>query len=110
VFLLYQRAGHKYLADLSATNYKTENPMTRAIIVGANSGIAWTIIEQLLNGGVVEHVTAISRSSNSDLQSRMQWIRCNYSEASIKTVCANLASDTNEFSHVFISNGVLHAE
>jgi NAD(P)-dependent dehydrogenase (short-subunit alcohol dehydrogenase family) len=86
--------------------------MTRAIIVGANSGIARAIIEQLLNGDVVEHVTAISRSSNFDLQSRfasrMQWIRCNYSEASIKTVCANLASDTNEFSHVIICNGVLH--
>ena len=94
--------------------YKTGKTMTRAIVVGANSGIARCVIDQLLTDDVVKHVTAISRNSSPDLQSkfasRVQWISCDYSEAAIKTVCANLEKEANDFSYVIICNGVLHTK
>ncbi len=88
--------------------------MTRAIVIGASSSIARSVIEQLLGERVVSHVTAISRGLNPELQSkfesRLDWISCDYSEDSIKTVCADLVSGDKDFSHVFICNGVLHAK
>ena len=94
--------------------HETGNIMTRAIVVGANSSIAQCVVEQLLSSRVVEHVTAISRSTNSHLQekfgSRLRWVCCDYSEEAIKEVCANLRSPENDFSHVFICNGLLHTE
>jgi len=35
-------------------------------------------------------------------------MRCDYTEESIKDVCCQLGSRENEFSHVFICNGLLH--
>ncbi len=87
--------------------------MTNAIVIGANSSIAISLIERLLSQGVVEHVTAISRGSNPELQSQLAssllWVSSDYSEDSIQTVCAELAADRGKFSHVFICNGVLHS-
>lgn len=88
--------------------------MTRAIVVGASSSIAQCVVEQLLSDRVVEQVAAISRNPNSHLQekfgSNLQWVCCDYSEESIKEVCVNLRSPENNFSHVFICNGLLHTE
>lgn len=88
--------------------------MTRAIVVGANSSIAQCVIEQLLNDGMVEQVTAISRKKNPDLESKygssLHWICSDYSDESIKEACATLSSGENDFSHVVICNGVLHTE
>ena len=87
--------------------------MTSAIVIGANSSIARSLIERLLNDRKVEQVIAISRSSNPELQSRfgagLLWLCSDYSEDSIKTVCAKLAADGGAFSHVLICNGVLHS-
>tara|TARA_R110002073_G_scaffold315016_1_gene487438 strand:+ start:252 stop:980 length:729 start_codon:yes stop_codon:yes gene_type:complete len=88
--------------------------MTRAIVIGANSSIAQCCIEQLLNEGVVNHVTAISRSEDPELlsqfESNLHWICCDYAEDSIKAVCADLKGDANDISHVVICNGVLHSQ
>lgn len=88
--------------------------MARAIVIGANSSIAQSIIQQLLNDHVVDQVIAISRSERSYLQKEfgasLQWLSCDYSEESIKEVCKNLQSTENHFSHVIICNGVLHSE
>ena len=68
--------------------HETGNIMTRAIVVGANSSIAQSVIEQLLSGQVVEQVTAISRDTNSQLQekfgSSLRWVCCDYSEEAMK--------------------------
>lgn len=88
--------------------------MTRAIVIGANSSIAQSIVHQLLNDRVVEQITAISRNPNPDLESKfgsiLQWICCDNSEESIKEVCSQLSTSEKLFSHVFICNGLLHAE
>lgn len=88
--------------------------MTRAIVIGANSRIAQSIIEHLLRDEVVENVTAIARSENAELQSRfasrVQWVCCDYSEGSIKAVCNDLKSADKDYSHVVICNGVLHTQ
>jgi NAD(P)-dependent dehydrogenase (short-subunit alcohol dehydrogenase family) len=88
--------------------------MTRAIIIGANSSIAQSIIEQLLSDRVVEQVIAISRNTNPVLESKfgssLQWICCDNSEESIKGTCSQIGTSNKDFSHVFICNGVLHTE
>lgn len=88
--------------------------MTRAIVVGANSSIAQCVIEKLLGDSMVEQVIAISRNTNSELQSKfassLTWICCDYTEESIKEVCLSLQSHENDFSHVVICNGLLHSE
>ena len=87
--------------------------MTAAIVVGANSSIAQSVIEQLLSDRKVEQVTAISRNTNPDLQSKfassLRWICCDYSELAIKQVCISLHAQEKNFSHVFICNGLLHS-
>ena len=101
-------------ADAQLMNQETENAMTRAIVVGANSSIAQCIIEQLLSDRRIEQLTAISRNTNRDLQSKygssLQWICCDYSDESIKDACANLRNGELDFSHVVICNGLLHTE
>jgi len=88
--------------------------MSRAIVIGASSGIARSIIEQLLGEPMVEQLIAISRDTNSDLQSKfgenLRWISCDYSEDSIKQVCSSLRTPEDDFSLVFICNGLLHSE
>lgn len=88
--------------------------MTRAIVIGANSSIAQSIIEQLLADSTVEQLIAISRKKTPDLLSKfgskLRWICCDYSEEAIKEVCGNLNASEKDFSHVFICNGLLHTE
>ena len=88
--------------------------MTSAIVIGANSSIAQSVIEQLLIDDKVEQLIAISRNTNPDLQSKfassLRWICCDYSEDSIKEVCASLRAQESDFSHVFVCNGLLHSE
>lgn len=90
------------------------NVMTRAIVIGANSSIAQSIIEQLLSDSAVEQVTAISRNTNPELESKfgakLQWVCCDNSEQSIKATCSQLNTSKKDFSHVFICNGLLHTE
>ena len=93
-------------------NQEARKPMTRAIVIGANSSIAQSIIEQLLADSTVEQLIAISRNKNPDLLSKfgskLRWICCDYSEEAIKEVCGNLNASEKDFSHVFICNGLLH--
>lgn len=88
--------------------------MTRAIVIGANGGIAQALIARLLNDRVVERVTAISRGASLEPQSQfaadVDWICCDNSESSIRSVCSALADGVRDYSRVFICNGVLHTE
>lgn len=103
------------LASRSTTNkLGNRNVMRRAIVIGANSSIAQSIIEQLFDDRAVEQITAISRNTNPALESKfgssLKWICCDNSEESIKGVCSQLSTSEKDFSHVFICNGLLHTE
>lgn len=88
--------------------------MKSAIVVGASSSIAQSVIEKLLDSETVDQLTAISRTGNRFLQqrfgSRLRWLCCDYSEESIKKLCSDLHSTEQDYSHVVICNGLLHTD
>jgi NAD(P)-dependent dehydrogenase (short-subunit alcohol dehydrogenase family) len=85
---------------------------SRALIIGAGSAIAGALAEQLAADRQIEQVVCVSRMPSSrvaaDHGERLQWLQCDYSEASIQRVCSRLQEYRGDFSKVVLCNGLLH--
>ncbi len=86
-----------------------------ALVIGASSGIALALIEQLLSEEKGTQVIAVSRSSCPDnlaRNQRLHWLVSEYNETAIDNVCQQLLEQgkINEqyIDRVFICNGLLH--
>jgi NAD(P)-dependent dehydrogenase (short-subunit alcohol dehydrogenase family) len=84
----------------------------RALIIGAGSAIAAALAEELIADRQIQQIVCVSRVPNlrlaADQGDRLQWLQCDYSEASIQRVCNRLQEFRGSFSRVFICNGLLH--
>ena len=82
------------------------------LIIGANSGIANALIENLVSSDTVSKIFAVSRSmpkaqipSNTE---KIEWLLSDYTESSIEQVVAYLKEREINLRKVIICNGVLH--
>ncbi|GAB1262129.1 SDR family NAD(P)-dependent oxidoreductase [Aurantivibrio plasticivorans] len=87
-----------------------------AIVIGASGAIASAIIQHYLELSEKHCVIAVSRkkfkesSIPQEFQQRIEWLHCDYTESAIQALTADLADRSIEFTDVFITNGILHAE
>ncbi len=83
-----------------------------AIVIGATSRIAVSLIERLTDDAGLSKIIAISRQFSDKAESGLNHKLCrfqsDYSEESISKICEQLRSDKAEISRVFICNGILH--
>lgn len=84
---------------------------TSILVIGAASGIAQALIENLVTNTEYK-VVAISRNplSNEIDNSRVLQLQCDYSELQIEQISQQLAQQAFEFEQVYICNGLLHNE
>ncbi len=90
-----------------------------AVIIGASGGLGAALSNEWQQNDAVDMVITVSRSViPEDLAidaSRLQHLRCDYSEASIASTCEQIktlieSTDIDSISRVCICNGVLHNE
>ncbi|MFY0640258.1 MAG: SDR family NAD(P)-dependent oxidoreductase [Bermanella sp.] len=80
-----------------------------SIVIGANSAIATTIINQLAPS--CDNIIAVSRKAFSSNHDNIKSVVCDYTETSI----SNAAQQINQFhlpsiDRIYICNGILHSE
>lgn len=96
------------LENSNATNQAAQV----AIVIGATSRIAVSLIERLSNDNSFTDIIAISRQffSNdvTDFGRKVSRFHCDYAEASIRESCEQLRHYKGQISRVFICNGILH--
>ncbi|MCB1671111.1 MAG: SDR family NAD(P)-dependent oxidoreductase [Gammaproteobacteria bacterium] len=82
------------------------------LIIGAGSSIAWAILEHWLADDSVATVNCVSRSPQPEAlnhyRERLRWLHCDYTEASIDRVIAQLVAEKARFTTAFVCNGLLH--
>ena len=83
-----------------------------AIVIGATSRIAISLIEDMANDARFTKIVAISRQLSDKAETsfghKVSYFQCNYSEKSISKICEQLRSHKGKISRVFICNGILH--
>jgi len=86
--------------------------MDTALVVGASGGIGAAVLQQFLDLEQFTSVIAVSRAERRDSLARyadgLWWIRCDYSEESIASATALIASADVQLRRVVICNGILH--
>ncbi|MDO8907217.1 MAG: SDR family NAD(P)-dependent oxidoreductase [Pseudohongiella sp.] len=84
-----------------------------ALVIGAGSAIAKALIAGLLHNPAEQEIIAVSRGQQEPLanvDSRIRFIQCDYSEAGINETAHQLAGYSGRITRVFICTGVLHNE
>ena len=88
-------------------------PEESILIIGANSGIAGSLIQNLLERKTVAKIVAVSRSLPTDQsfsdKERIEWLLSNYTDASIERIVASLKTRDLVIDKVIICNGALHS-
>jgi NAD(P)-dependent dehydrogenase (short-subunit alcohol dehydrogenase family) len=83
-----------------------------AIVIGATSRIAISLIEGLANDTSFSKVVAVSRQASEQAENSLNQKVCrfqsDYSEESISKICEQLRSYKGKINRIFICNGVLH--
>ena len=83
-----------------------------AIVIGATSRIACSLIERLANNASFTKIVAISRQFSDKAEisfgHKVSCFQSDYSEESISKICEQLRSHKGNISHIFICNGILH--
>ena len=83
-----------------------------AIVIGATSRIAISLIEDLANDVRFTKIVAISRQFSDKAETsfghKVSYFQSDYSEKSISKICEQLRSHKGKISRVFICNGILH--
>ncbi len=83
-----------------------------AIVIGAASKIAQSLIERLANDAAYTKIIAISRQvfekAASNSSHKLCRFQSDYSEESILDICEQLSPYKGKISRVFICNGILH--
>jgi NAD(P)-dependent dehydrogenase (short-subunit alcohol dehydrogenase family) len=89
-----------------------ENANNVAIVIGANSKIAISLIKRLGNDESFTEIVAISRQFSDNVETgfsnKVSRFNCDYAEASIRKICEQLKVHKGQISRVFICNGILH--
>jgi len=97
------------MADYSQTENHSDNT---AIVIGASSKIAIALIKRLSASSSSTDVVAISRQIDSlesaGFNNNVSLVQSDYSDKSIREICAQLKILKGQVSHVFICNGILH--
>lgn len=81
-----------------------------ALIIGASSTIAQAAAIELAQDPNCQRVFTVSRTPVTLSEHKITPLLCDYSEASIDTVCHSLTPYTGTLNTVLICNGVLHHE
>ncbi len=96
------------LENSQLTN-KTSNV---AIVIGATSRIAISLIERLSNDESFSSIIAVSRQfpdkAESSKNHKVTRFQSDYTEESISKICEDLRPDKEKINRVFICNGILH--
>ena len=109
----YKNRTEKSAITRMQKHYNTEkNDSNVAIVIGASSRIAASLIERMCHDKSFTEIIAISRNFSENYQSQpignISRFRCDYSEESIRKICEKLKSHQGKISHVIICNGTLH--
>ena len=94
-------------------------PKTVSIIIGASGGLGSALCKQWLQSTETDYVIAVSRTLPSSEKicdkNNIQYIQCDYTEASIKKSCVAIKTlmqnlNLDAITRVCICNGILHNE
>lgn len=89
-----------------------ENAGKVAVVIGANSRIAFSLIQRLVNDESFTQLIAVSRQFSDNhataLSNKVSRFQCDYTEESITKICEKLSPHKGQISRVFICNGILH--
>ena len=88
-------------------------PEESILIIGANSGIASSLIQAFLNREKTAKIIAVSRSRPKSQffrnKEKLEWLLSDYTEPSIERIIASLKTRELIIDKVIICNGALHS-
>jgi len=95
---------------------------TSAIVIGAGGGLGSALCEQWQQDSHIDNVIAVSRrvekteqqaadaNIHANAHANIQWLQCDYSEASINEAAESIKHLAGTVTRVCICNGILHTE
>lgn len=113
-FFLCDKCGSYMTTDTGSTQGQVANFLPKiALVIGANSAIAKSVIPHLVADDNIDEVVAISRTavtSNSKYGDKLRAVVSNYSENSIAEICSDLSKRDAVLGYITVFNGILHNE
>ena len=89
---------------------------SNTLVIGASGGIAQAIIKRQLSVCEDHRIVAITQNVNdlcaetTVFHDRVNYLSCDYSEASISVLANGALQQQGPFDYIFICNGVLHGD